>query len=307
MGLKEVQKELKDQLDEALKADGVDDVSQQTIEKTEESPIEVKEEIVKEEKESEEKPAEEAKEEKPTKTAKEYAEERRAAKAAKIEAENARLNAALADERAKAVRPVSDEPNKADDPQAWTEWKLHQTEAKLAKVVDVTEKQERERAVQNLRNAALDEVQGYEAEVRAAYPDYDQAKSYYANMLAASMQNLNPDISNAELVQQVNDRMLGRASELLNKGHENPIAAMREEALKWGFKPAEAQSVEEKVLKPDLAKVAANRARNAGTAGANGKGGQGEMTPQFAATITNQEWSRMTPTQKKAIMDQLPR
>lgn len=304
MGLKEVQKELKDQLDEAVKAEQPveEDVSQETIEKVEEKPVEepVKEETTDK---SDDKPIEE----KPVKTPREYAEERRAAKAAKIEAENARLNAALADERAKAVRPVSDEPSRVDDPQAWLEWELKQTKTTLAKVVETNEKQERERAVQNLRNAALDEVQGYEAEVRAAHPDYDQAKSYYANMLAASMKNLNPDISNAELVQRVNDRMLGRASELLNKGHDNPIAAMREEAMKWGFKPAEAQPVEEKVLKPDLAKVAANRARNAGTAGANGKGGQGEMTPQFASTIPVKEWARLTPSQKKAIMDQLPR
>lgn len=309
MGLKEVAEELKSKISEAEKIEEkeiVEDKPQPEGVVKEDEP-EVKEEVKAEEKKQPDPPK---------KTPEEYAEERRATKAAaKLAEELATANARIASLEA-AHQPDAkqndQEPSKSDDPQAWNEWKLRQADIKqaradekLAKVESWTAEQEKQRSAEILRTAALSEIQGYEAEVRQSAEDYDDVKKYYANMLAASIKIVNPKITNERLQKVVEERMISRAAELYNDGHVNPIAAMYQEAKSLGYQGSRASSdegKEEKEIKPDLSKVAANRARNAGTAAAQGKGERGEITKAVAASMTNDEFRRLPVAERKRLM-----
>ena len=264
---------------------------------------------VKEETKPEEPVKEEPKVEEQVKTASDYARERRENRAAaKLAEELAAANARIAEltrPREQAIT-VDSEPDRNENPQEWTEWKIRKQDAQLRELSGRTEQITREEQTRRIRSQAEQEVIGYENQVRATNPDYDAAKSYYANMLAASIKIINPKVTNTQLVQAVNDKLMLRASELLNEGHENPIAAMYEEVKQLGFQPPKPQSeTTEKEIKPDLAKVAANRSRNAGTAAAQGDGGRGELTPKVAATLTNKEFAKLKPEEKKRLFQQL--
>ena len=304
MGLKEVMEDTRKQLEEAEKLESA------AVE-VEEKPIEEPkvEDPAPEEKPAEEPAKEEPKPEEPVKTASDYARERRENRAAaKLAEELAAANARIAEltRPREAVTPVNLEPDRAENPQEWTEWKIKQQDAIIRDLSSRTEQTTREEQSRRIRAQAEQEVVGYENQVRAQNPDYDAAKSYYANMLAASIKIINPKVTNNQLVQAVNDKLMLRASELLNEGHENPIAAMYEEVKALGFQPPKAQEPStEKEIKPDLAKVAANRARNAGTAAAQGDGGRGDLTPKVAATLTNKEFAKLKPEEKARIFQQL--
>ena len=305
MGLKEVMEETRKQLEEAEKVDAVE--VEEVVEPKEEPKLE---EPKVEEKSAEEPVKEEPKVEEPKleKTASDYARERRENRAAaKLAEELAAANARIAElTRPREVVAADVEPDRTENPQEWTEWKIRKQDAIIRELSSKTEAVSREEQTRRIRSQAEQEVIGYESQVRASNPDYDAAKSYYANMLAASIKIINPKVTNAQLVQAVNDKLMLRASELLNEGHENPIAAMYEEVKQLGFQPPKTQEkAVEKEIKPDLAKVAANRARNAGTAAAQGDGGRGELTPKVAATLTNKEFARLKPEQKQRLFQQL--
>ncbi len=309
MSLQETLEEQKAELEKALEREAKE--LEAAVEETKPEVDDSKPEETK----PEEKPVEPEKApEEAKKTPAQWAQERREAVAAArlakdLEASEAKIQAL---EQGKDQPSVDAEPNKLDDPQAWTEWKLRNNEKELAetrkkvdKLDNWTEEQTKKKQAEDLHNRALNEVQMYEAEVRHANPDYDQARSYYANMLAASMKIVNPSISNDQLVTAVNNRMMSRAAELLNQGHANPVKAMYEEAKNLGYRPAiesnNDNGKEEKVVKPDLAKVASNRSRNAGTAGAQGDGGRGEITLAYAAGLTNAEFSKLPAADKKRL------
>ena len=305
MGLKEVMEETRKQLEEAEKVDAVE--VEEVVEPKEEPKLE---EPKVEEKSAEEPVKEEPKVEEPKleKTASDYARERRENRAAaKLAEELAAANARIAElTRPREVVAADVEPDRTENPQEWTEWKIRKQDAIIRELSNKTEAVSREEQTRRIRSQAEQEVIGYESQVRASNPDYDAAKSYYANMLAASIKIINPKVTNAQLVQAVNDKLMLRASELLNEGHENPIAAMYEEVKQLGFQPPKTQEkAVEKEIKPDLAKVAANRARNAGTAAAQGDGGRGELTPKVAATLTNKEFARLKPEEKQRLFQQL--
>lgn len=302
MGLKEVLEETKAQLEEAEKAEKTTetDVSQKP-EVVEEKPVEDEKPKEKaDEKPSEEKPVTE---EKP-KTNADYARERREAKASKLAEElaEARARIALLEKPKAETKEKDPEPNKAENPQDWNEWKIRKHETELNEVKGRQEVIDRERQNSNLRVQAESELQIFEAEVRQQNPDYDDVKRYYANMLAASMKIVNPKLTNDKIVKMVGDRMMVRASELLNEGHDNPVSAMYEEAKRLGYQaPQRAEGTEEKVVKADLSKVAANRARNAGTAGGGGRSDRGELTPAVAAQMTNAEFAKLKPEEKRRL------
>lgn len=307
MGLKEVAEELKTQIAEAEKVEEKEEVE---VEQPKEEP---KAEEPKEEPKAEEKPAEPVEELK--KTPAEYAKERRDKRAIadELAAANARI-AELTKPKEEAPKVAVDaEPSKAEDPQAWNEWALRQTRAELQKtqedlgrVVEITVDEQKRRAVEKNRQDAEREIANFQAQARQTIPDVDEAAQYYSHMIAASVKMLNPKITTDNLSKAVGDLMVNRAAELFRDGHENPVVAMYEEAKTLGYKKREASNDEGKeVIKPDLAKVAANRARNAGTAAAQGDTGRGELTPKVAATLTNAEFAKLKPEEKKRLFSQL--
>ncbi len=255
-----------------------------------------------------------AEEVKPVKTASEYARERRekASKEAVLQSALAQAEARIAAlEEAAKPKPVVDAmPDKDEDPVAYFEWKTRQQEKQLAEQAKKLESIERSAEETKLeliqkekKQAALNELISYEDKVKKNIPDYEEAKRYYAQAIAMGIKVLAPNITNEQLLEVVNERLLVRASQLANMGYENPVEAMYEEAKSYGYvrqAPKEAQPA-----KPDLAKVAAHRARNAGMAGASGRSYEGDLTPATAVNMTAGEWSKLSPEQKKAVFAQM--
>lgn len=308
MALVEKIKEMKEELEEAKKAET------EAAEKEDaalDAPIEEKSvEEKKDEKAVEDVVEPAAVDEKPAqKTSAEAARERREKKKREdtLAAELVEARQRIAELSAPKEEPKTDkdpEPDKAEDPQAWNEWKIRKQDAELAEVRGYIQEETRGKATTELRQAAISQLNSFENDVVRDNPDYPQAKQYYATMVATFVKGLHPDITNQQLSVAVENEMIKRAGRFMRDGHENPVQAMYEEAKTWGFKPQPAEQ-EEKELKPDLDKIAANKARNSGMAGAGGKGGSAEITPKVAATMTNAEFARLKPEEKKKIYDRL--
>lgn len=304
MSLADVLEEQKALLAEAIKREDGDEIAEEVVEQPAEE--EVKEDPAVEEKPAEEVKIEEpAKVEEPVKTGADYARERREQKAQRdLEAANERLARLEAQNATNSQTQSDPEPNKSDDPQSWTEWKIRKSEERADQLEKALTMTVREQQVRKLRTDAEVEVEGYMQQTRQQYPDADDARQYYANIVGASLKIMNPNITNVQLNQMVRDKLMLRASELLNEGHRNPIQAMYEESKALGYKPRSKEAAVEvqAEIKPDLSKVAANRARNAGTAGANGSAERGEVTLKSASEMTNAEFAKLSVEQKRKIL-----
>jgi hypothetical protein len=79
------------------------------------------------------------------------------------------------------------------------------------------------------------------------------------------------------------------------------------EAKSLGYQPeAKSDAKEEKEQpKPDMDKVSKLRSRNAGMAGASGGGGESDVTAKVAAGMTNAEFAKLKPEQKKRLFASL--
>lgn len=207
----------------------------------------------------------------------------------KLEAESLRKELDAARARIAELEKPADktverdpEPDRQENPTEWLAWENRQIKQELKELKQDTQTIKKKDAAQQLRESALSELQGFEAQARAKIKDYDAVKGHYATMLATAVRALQPDIPENQLRQVVEQKMIERAAKFLNEGYENPVEAMYDEAKSWGYKAAE-EKTEEKEVKPDLKRVAENRKRNAGMAAAQGSGGSGDITLNYLA------------------------
>lgn len=196
---------------------------------------------------------------------------------------SARARIAELERPAVKVEDRDPEPDKSEDPTAHLAWENRQIKQELREVKQDTQAIKQKEASNAIKQSALAEVAAFENDVRAKAPDYDAAKNYYANFEAYIIKRDNPNMAPAALNDAVTLKMMRRLAHFQNEGYENPVEAMYEEAKTLGYRPQQAAVVEEKPLKPDLAQVGKNKARNAGTAGTAGGGGRGEITLQHLA------------------------
>ena len=132
---------------------------------------------------------------------------------------------------------------------------------------------------------AWEELTMHEQAVRSTNPDYDAIAGAYTSAVAQSIRTLNPDLSPNQIVQMTKDKILEQAASYARKGFDNPAEEMYLRAKEMGFKaPSKEEEVKER--RPDMAKVAANRARNAGTAAASGGTSEGMITPSAYMEMT---------------------
>lgn len=312
MGLKEVAEDIKKQLEEANKREEKE--LEEVVEQPKEEPK--VEEAPKEEVKAEEAKSDEAKAEvKADKTNADFAKERRekASREKKLrddlDAANARI-AELSKPKDEPVRTkVEAEPDKAEDPTAWSEWNSKQTderiakaEERVAKVEKLTATEQARKYQEEMRKSAEYELERFEASAKTQEPDFDDVKKYYIHQLAYSIKTLNPAISDAQLIKSIDDMIIYKAKQKLDEGYENPALAMYDEVKGNGYKaPVKEEKADE--LKPDLNRVAKNRDRNAGMAGAGGGNGRGEVTKKYAATeMTTAEWAKMPKEERQRIM-----
>lgn len=318
MGLKETIKETKEKLEEVVKEEKAEEKS--ALEALDKAVGEIKEEPKKEElKEekkpdvkTEEKPKEEPKVEEKEKTPTDYSKERQARKdrlAADLAAAKARIAALEANLKpAEQPKQVTDqEPNKQTNPTEWADWRVRQTEKKLAPQLEWIEEQKAAKSKDDLFTRATAEMAVYEDQLRQSNPDYNEVKDWYGSMLATSIKIVNPDISQPDLVKAVDNRLLSMAAKNMTDGYENPVEPIYLAAKKLGWQPRQKEEPkqEKEEISPDMDKVAQLRKRNAGMAGSGGSGGEGEVTARVAVTMTNREFAKLKPEQKKRLFASL--
>lgn len=310
MGLKDTIKETKAKLNEVLEEEK--ELEQKSLEKINEVVKEVAEEPKKEQPEVEEVKIEEKKVEEKPKTDSEFAQERIAKKREKDrladELTAAKERIAALEEGLKkssiSTPEVPKEPDPSTHPLEWTAWKIAKQQEVIENLSGWKAEQDTLKKRETLEQQAKREVEGFESQIRGVHKDYDDVKDYYARMLMASIKIVNPKISQQNLIKTVENRLLTRASELLAEGYENPLEAMYLEAKQLGYQPRAKQEDKEEV-KPDLEKVAKYRSRNAGMAGSSGSGGEAEVTARVAVTMTNAEFAKLKPDQKKRLFESL--
>jgi hypothetical protein len=278
MSLTKVMEDLKEQIAEAEKNETENppetDDDGNPVEEAEE------EEAVEEPKEPE--PKEEKKEEAEEPDSGAFARLRREAAASKKKAEelaeeNARLKARPETQTESPAKPVAEQ--SVELPPV------------LTKII------EREQM-----NEAGREFNQLEDNFRQKTPDYDDISNAYKAGLYQSIRIQHPKLTHEQLLEETNRTLLVKAGTLMNEGYD-PIEEMYHEAKNLGFKPLpKEEQQEEPAPKVNLAKLAANRSRNAGTAGAKGNGAQPNLTRKAASELTTAEWARLPKEEKKRLL-----
>lgn len=277
MGLKEQMEEDRKALQEALEAEGGAKTDEVVDEPTseEETPTEPEkaEEPAKEE--PKEEPKAEAKtEEEPKLDDSGYRRLRREKQAAEKEAKELR-------EKIAALEAVKEDPKPKENYQ----------EAVLQEVIQ-------DHAVRSAQRG----FEIAESEFMRRTPEYQSVAAQYWGAMAASVKLHNPRMSDIQVQEATKNAILNIAEGHAQKGL-NPAEEMYHDALELGFKAKKEAPVQEEELKPDLNKVAANRARNAGMAAAKGRGASAVMTKQYAATeLTTQEWVKLPKAERERLM-----
>lgn len=253
-------------VEEATEGEDAEEVEEKT-----ESPAE-KENDGEEKKEVE---AEKVEEEKPDHAA--FAKMRRDKAAAEKRAEDA---------EARASKMVEKEPVESEETQP------HELPPEVAELLADHQMTKAER-----------EFQDFEAEVLRKNKDYPAVAEQYSAVIEEGIRARNPLKSDREVRSMAKRAILETAGELLRKGYENPVEEMFIRAKERGYgKAREVEAkAEEKVVKPDLAKVAENRKRSAGMAGAAGRE-DGLISKKAAADMSPAEWKQLDPSEKRRLM-----
>lgn len=306
MSLEARKKELEEQIVAATAREEKEDAEEM---KALETPVEepVKEEVKEPEKVEEVKTEEPAKveepktEEPPKKTQAEYVRERKDRAALRQRVDE--LEAKLAEATKPKVETVADpEPDPTDELEH-VKWENRQLKKDVKDVADWKEDVQVKAQREQIQIGAEKEFMAFEDELVSRHPDYAEARSHFIITQANAIRLENPNITQEQLVKEVKRKALTLAAGYVSAGYDNPAEAMYENIKSLGWKPQPKQeaAIEEvkEPPKPDLNKIAANRARNAGTVGGAGQGSGGQMTKLAAAGLTNAEWMKL-PTAEKA-------
>jgi len=154
------------------------------------------------------------------------------------------------------------------------------------------------------RNAQAErEFRQLEDAFRKSTPHYDDIVDQYHAAMQQSIRIQNPRMPQAEIEKLAKHTAMIKARDYLNKGFD-PIEELFNEAVDLGFKPRPAadSDAECKPSKPDLSRINANKERNAGFVGASGNGKGAALTLAAATELTNEQWMKLSPEEKRKLM-----
>lgn len=150
---------------------------------------------------------------------------------------------------------------------------------------------------------AAQQLQAMEADFKRTVPDFEDVAGAYNADMYRSVKISNPRWTNDQVAKETKRIILERAAGYYAQGLD-PVQEMYEDAKALGYKaiPKEQPKEEEKEEpRRNLAKLAANKERNAGMAGAK-VGGRPEHTVDQIASMTPAEWSKLPRSEKDAIL-----
>lgn len=293
--LTEAIEELKKDIAEAEKRES-GEAEQPEKEEEEKAPEKEADEPAKEaepEKKEEAKPAEEKKEDAPAAEEKldnaGYARLRRETAAAVRRAEEAETKRVAAETRlAELQNPVTEEEGHAP---AVADPEMDEVRQKLR------------------RDKAMTEFQTLEQKYLSRNPEYADVSKEYGIALAQSIRLQNPRMSQSEIAEKTIEAILVKAGNFMKNGYD-PIEEMHHEAKDLGFtgkalkreEPAkETEDKGEEEIRPDMKKLAANRAKSTGMTGSTGKS-EGQLTKAAAADLSVGEWAKLPAAEKRRLL-----
>jgi hypothetical protein len=308
MGLNEELADLKKQLEDAQEAEAQQEAAP-VEEEPRPEPEPPVEEPVDQEGVDESEGEEEGEQEAAKKTPSDYARERREKKAEeKREMERLREEVAARDRiieqlaaKDKPAPQADPEPNKEENYEGWLEWNLRKTRGELESFKETVSPVLQEMREKEIYDTAAQELVQYENMVRDKLEGYDEVSKAYLSHVQTAIQTYYPNANPAWVAQETRRKVLQRAAQYQKAGY-NPVEALYHEAVEKGLKPTVQDNKKPDAPQPDLAKVAANRKRNAGVAAAKGAGGQPDITPEAAGGLTVAEWSQLPPEQKRLVL-----
>lgn len=216
----------------------------------------------------------------------------------RYEAAEARRKAeALAKENEELKSPKPELPPKEENWEGHTEGRIETVEQRLARLERELEEERAEKATKSTIEAAKEEFNAYEEAFKPKAPDYEDARTYLVQNIAASLRILNPAITQKDLIEGVQHQLLVRGRNAVLAG-ANPAELIYQEAKQIGFQAPTKETVKEKPS--NLSAVNENKKRSAGMAG-NSTGENATPTPETILKMSNAEISRMTESDWAAL------
>jgi len=149
---------------------------------------------------------------------------------------------------------------------------------------------------------ATQEFEALEANFSKDVEDFDAISLAYKTAIYQSKRVLNRNKTHNELLEDTRNEILHTAANYMKQGLD-PIQEMYDDAKSLGLTPVQTNHVEEKEIKPDLSKVAKNKARNSGMVAGKGSGGKADISREHAATeMTVGQWSKLSAGEKKRLL-----
>lgn len=221
------------------------------------------------------------------------------------------------EEPAEEPETAQDDSKKEEEEKPSSEfYRLRRENAKLKKQLEDSAAQRSEPTQQNapiedpvlrelyfekLQRDAANEFVALEQPFAQAHADYEDISEQYKASVYNSLRIFNPSLSHDQLLKQTATVILQKAGNYKAAGLD-PIEELYNEAKSLGFKQREARPAEKaKQIKPDLAKVAENKRRNASVA-AVGSSATPDYTPSSVAKYTPAEWQALPNDVKRKLL-----
>lgn len=204
-------------------------------------------------------------------------------------AEEKRRADALEVELAALKNPPKELPDKSENWEAHIDAKTETLEDRINRLERENNQSKAKTERNELIEGAKREFTNYEEEFKTKTPNYEDARLFMLQNIAAGIKILNPSITRESLIEGVQNALLMRGREAVLNGY-NPAAAIYQEAqgMGWHHKAAEPEK------KSNLSAIAENRKKSVGMAGSSASGSNGMTTVESALKLSNAEFSRMS-------------
>lgn len=146
-----------------------------------------------------------------------------------------------------------------------------------------------------------------ETKFKKKRPDYEAVSAEYAMGLAQAIRIQNPRLTPVEVAEKTKETILIKAGNFLKDGFD-PIEELYHEAKELGFagksfrkEEAKQETEAKEEPRPDMKKLAANRARSTGMGASNGRS-EGQLTQAAALDIPIQEFAKLPIAEKRRLL-----
>lgn len=154
--------------------------------------------------------------------------------------------------------------------------------------------------------SATEEFLDRENTFKKSNPGYSNVAAEYGNAIARSIQIQHPKYTPQKIAEETQRTIITKAANYLKDGFD-PIEELYHEAKDLGFtgesvrRKPEAKEETSVEVKPDMAKVAANRKKSTGMAASSGKSEQ-SLTKAAASELSVAEWQKLPAEEKRRLM-----